>query len=464
MPSTVIEDNPLVSGQRKRWLIVGGGMMGLKLARDLAKLDQHVTVTEASPQFGGLTSAWKLGDITWDRFYHATLLSDAQLRGLLAELGLEQEIRWVETKTGFYAGGELISMSNTVEFLRFPLLNLLDKLRLGGTIFLASKLRNWKRLETMTVESWLRRWSGNRVFEKIWLPLLNAKLGEAYKITSAAFIWAHTARLYKARRSGMKTELFGYVPGGYARILDKLYQYLHELGVDLRCGSPITRIDRNASGRFDVVIGDGQHESYDQVIYTIPGQAIADSCGHLLTADENARLRGVKYLGVVCASLLLRKPISQYYVTNIVDTWVPLTGIIEMSTIVDPESQLGGNHLVYLPKYMPEDHPGLEESDADYQEKCLATLEKMYPRFSRQDVIDIKVARAKRVAALQTIRYSTRLPPVVTSVPGLYVVHSAQILKGSLNVNETLALAEEKLQGDVWPAFQSLVSLEKSAL
>lgn len=347
-------------------------------------------------------------------------------------------------------------MSNTVEFLRFPLLDLIDKLRLGGTIFLMSKLRNWRRLEKLTVESWLRRWSGKRVFEKIWLPLLNAKLGEAYKITSAAFIWAHTARLYKARRSGMKTELFGYVPGGYARILDQLQQRLIRTGVTLRADSPVTTIERDASGGFAIQIRGGTKEYYDQVIYTIPGQAIADNCGHLLTEDENSRLCGIRYLGVVCASLLHRKPISRYYVTNIVDTWVPLTAVIEMLTIVDPETQLGGNHVVYLPKYMPEGHAGLDESDADYQEKCLSTLEKMYPSFSRDNVVAIAVARAKRVAALQTIGFSERLPPVITSEPGLYVIHSAQILRGSLNVNETLSLAEEKLHGEVWPVFQSL--------
>ena len=204
--------------------------MGLKVARDLLQRGQDVTIAEAAPQFGGLTSAWNLGDVVWDRFYHVTLLSDSKLRELLTELGLEQEIEWVETKTGFYAGGRLMSMSNTLEFLRFPPLNLLERFRLGGTIFYASKIRNWRRLEKLSVEKWLRRWSGNGAFEKVWLPLLKAKLGEAYKQTSAAFIWAHTARMYKARRSGAKKEMFGYVPGGYARILETWVEMLRGRG------------------------------------------------------------------------------------------------------------------------------------------------------------------------------------------------------------------------------------------
>ena len=37
---------------------------------------------------------------------------------------------------------------------------------------------------------------------------------------AASFIWATIQRLYAARRSGLKKEMFGYVPGGYAHVLD----------------------------------------------------------------------------------------------------------------------------------------------------------------------------------------------------------------------------------------------------
>ena len=221
----------------QNWLIIGGGVLGLTVADELLEHGQTVTLAEAAPAIGGLTASHvrrpdaaggdsaddddpaHADEIAWDRFYHVTLLSDDRLRDRLRRLDLEDEIRWVETKTGFYADGRLHSMSNTAEFLRFKPLNLFERLRLGGTIFYTSKIRNWRRLEKVSVESFLRRWSGRGAFEKIWLPLLKAKLGEAYRQTSAAFIWAHTSRMYKARRSGAKVEMFGYVPGGYRRIL-----------------------------------------------------------------------------------------------------------------------------------------------------------------------------------------------------------------------------------------------------
>src|SRR3989454_10667665 len=111
----------------QRWGIGGGGFLGMTLAHRLAQHGQDVTPFEAAPGLGGLASAWNLGDVVWDRHYHVTLLSDAYLRALLTELGLEKEMAWVETRTGFYTGGTLYSMSHTIEFLRFPPLSLVNK-------------------------------------------------------------------------------------------------------------------------------------------------------------------------------------------------------------------------------------------------------------------------------------------------------------------------------------------------
>jgi protoporphyrinogen oxidase len=122
-----------------------------------------------------------------------------------------------------------------------------------------------------------------------------------------------------------------------------------------------------------------------------------------------------------------------------------------MTTIVDP-AQLGGHSLVYLPKYMLSDDPAFAESDDEIRERCLSTLEKMHPHFSRDDVLAFRTSRARYVMALPTLGYSERLPPMQTSIPGVYAVNSAHILKGNLNVNETIQIAEEAVAGVLAPA------------
>ncbi|HEY9597468.1 MAG TPA: NAD(P)/FAD-dependent oxidoreductase [Cyanophyceae cyanobacterium] len=447
-----------MSQKSQRWGIIGGGILGMTLAHSLAQNGQNVTLFEGASSLGGLASAWALGDVIWDRHYHVILLSDIALRSLLTELGLEEEIQWVETKTGFYTDGKLYSMSNSLEFLRFPPLGWLDKLRLGLTIIYASKIKNWKKLEKIPVTDWLKKLSGHRTFDKIWLPLLRAKLGENYKIASASFIWAIIARMYAARRTGLKKEMFGYVSGGYARILERFAEVLAGENVRINLGHRASKVEAKSDGRITVEFDNGHQETFDQVVLTMAAP-IAARLVHGLSADEVSKLKGIQYQGIICASLLLKQPLAQYYVTNITDSWVPFTAVIEMSTLVNRE-EFGGHTLVYLPKYVTPDDPAFSLSDEELQETFVGTLMQMYPHFDRSDVLDFRVSRVRYVLAISTLDYSEKLPPMTTSIPGLHIVNSAHILNGTLNVNETIQLAERAASQLLFePQQQSSMSL-----
>ncbi len=432
---------------KTHWAVVGGGMMGLAAAWRLAGLGQRVTLLESQAELGGLTSAWQLADVEWDKFYHVTLLSDQTLRQLLSELDLEREIDWVTTRTGFFADGRLHSMSHALEFLLFPPLNLYQKFRLGSTIFFGSRMRNWRRLEQIPVEDWLIRWSGRSTFNRLWQPLLKSKLGDAYRRVSAMFIWAYIDRMYKARRTGMKREMFGYVPGGYRRVVGTLRDRLLARGVRIETSAPVREVVTVAEGNGLAVTFGKPHavrrEVFDRVIMSAPSPVIEEACIDL-TGDERQRLMETEYLGVVCTSLLLDRPLGGYYVTNIIDE--------------------GCHYLVYLPQYLMADDPGLNESEETIHECCLTTLERMYPDFRRQQVRAIQTARARYVMALPTLNYSERRPPVVCSVPGLYLLNNARIVKGNLNVNETLEVLEEDFRDDVWPNHLTLQRSSRTAM
>ena len=420
---------------------MGGGLLGMTIAHRLAQQGEKVILYEAADQVGGLASAWQLGTITWDRFYHVILLSDRYTRSLLRELQLEQEIQWVETKTGFYSDGQLTSMSNLFEFLSFPPLTLLDKIRLGWTIFYASKLKNWKMLESQPVADWLRKWSGSNTFEKIWLPLLRAKLGENYQQTSAAFIWATIQRMYAARKSGMKKEMFGYLPGGYGRILERYSQVLKDEKVQIHLEQRVQKIASANHGAFRIDRQAGGHDLVDRVVITLPSPDIL-AMDLELSAEERTKLGSIQYLGVVCASLLLKKPLSQFYVTNITDPGFPFTGVIEMSALVE-QKYFAGHSLVYLPKYVTPDDPIFNLTDQEIQELFFPALMRMHPELRPDDLVRFQVARARTVFALPTCNYSQTLPPVQTATAGIYVLNSAHIVHGTLNVNETVKLAED---------------------
>lgn len=420
--------------------IVGGGLLGLSLADRLRTQGHRVTVLEAAPEVGGLAAAWEIAGVRWDKFYHVILLSDSHTHALLRRLNLQDNFVGTETKTGFYTDGKLHSMSNSLEFLKFPPLSLWGKFWLGMTILRASRTTDWKRLEQIPVVDWLTKLSGKRTVEKIWLPLLKAKLGDSYREASAAFIWATIQRMYAARKSGMKKELFGYVKGGYGRIIDRFAEVLKADGVEIRTNAAVKRIDSPTGVGPRVELMSGEVVNFDRVVCTAAPPLAVKLLPDLATSERNL-LAAVKYQGIVCASVLLKNPLDRYYVTNLTDPWVPFTGVIEMSALVD-RSEFGGNHLVYLPKYVAPDDPVMSEPDDSIRERFTAALERMYPHFTRADVLAFQVARVKHVFPIPTLGYSDRVPQMRTCLPGVLLVNSSQIVNGTLNVNETLQLAE----------------------
>jgi protoporphyrinogen oxidase len=435
-----------MEGSGQRWAVVGGGMLGLTLALRLREAGHDVALVEAADHLGGLASAWQLGDVVWDRHYHVTLLSDVHLRRVLRDLGLESEMNWVETKTGYYADGRLSSVSNTLEFLRLPSLGLVDKGRLGATILYGSKVRDWQRMEQTPVTTWLTKWSGRRTFERFWLPLLRAKLGESYRDASAAFIWATIQRLYAARRTGLKKEMFGYVPGGYARILDRFAEVLTDHDVELVLGRRVESVGRAHEGDGGVRVGleGGDERAFDSVVVTAASPVAARICEGL-GDDERRAHEAIRYQGIVCTSVLLRRPLGPYYLTYITDD-VPFTAVVEMSAFVD-RSCFGGHSLVYLPKYVAPDDPLFSSTDDEIESRFLDALFRMYPSLTHDDVITCRTSRVRQVFAIPTIGYSRTLPPVATSVPGVHILNSAHIVNGTLNVDETVQLAETWVAG-----------------
>jgi len=113
-----------------------------------------------------------------------------------------------------------------------------------------------------------------------------------------------------------------------------------------------------------------------------------------------------------------------------------------MTTLVNPQ-QFGGHTLVYLPKYVTSEDPAFQLTDEQLQSQFWQALKRMYPQLQDSDLLTFRVSRVKQVLAIATLNYSQKLPSMNTSIPGLYVINSAQICNGTLNVNETIKLAKQ---------------------
>lgn len=418
--------------------ILGGGITGLTAAFYLLRNGHRVTLLESRAQVGGLATYFDFGPFHWDKFYHCILTSDAPLLQLIEDLGLTSEMRWTDTKVGFYTCDGMYSMSSTMDFLKFPPLSWWEKFRLGLGVLHASRIRDGKKLEGILVSDWLIKVFGRGNYEKMWAPLLQCKLGVCREEASAAFIWATIFRLYSTREKRSRKECMGYVRGGYRTVFGRLLERIEKMGGEVRTGEAVKRIESHADGGLELRTP-SESVHFDHVIATAPSHIIEQLVPEL-SPEYRQRLKEVKYLGMVCIVLLLNRALTPYYTMNLTDHSVPFTGVIEMTNLISLEETVG-RHLVYLPKYTAPGDPLFEASDEEVWALFQHSFRRMFPDLTDANIERRFIFREKLVQPLPVLHYSDRVPAMRTNVSGLLVANTTQIINSTLNNNEMVKIA-----------------------
>jgi len=421
--------------------VLGGGITGLSSAFYLLRAGAEVTIFESQPNLGGLSSYYNFGPFSWDRFYHCILTSDRPLLELISDLGLSNELLWTPTKVGFFADGALHSMSSSLDFLRFPPLTLWQKFRLGVGILYASRIRDGKALESQLASDWLKQIFGKGVYSKMWEPLLKCKLGACREEASAAFIWATISRLYSTRQSDAgRKECLGYVRGGYKVVIGRLLEEVQRMGGKILTGIPVQSV-RSSNG-VRVIRGKEELE-FDTVVSTIPSPTLAKVAPQL-SAEYKEKLTQVKYLGVVCFALVLKRQVSPYYVTNLIED-VPFTGIIEMTNLISRD-QTAGRHLVYLPKYTSPGYPLFDAIEEEIWLTFRKGLQRVIPDLKDSDIEARHLFRERFVQPIPVLHYSDIVPAMETNMDGVLVANTTQIINSTLNNNEMVKIARRAVE------------------
>ncbi len=414
--------------------IVGGGIMGISLGYFLSRQGVHVEVFEASPVMAGLAGPLELEDgAAIDRFYHVILSSDSHLRDLSLELGLTDRLRFRETKMGFYDKGRIYSMNSTVEFLRFPLIGWLDRFRLGLTVLYAQLVRDWQSLESISVEDWLVRWSGRRTFNNIWRPMLRAKFDGGFENTPATYIWSRLVRMKSTRGGANQKEEAGYLVGGYITLLQAMAQQIEAAGGKIHTNCPVQEIviEQGKARGLRLTSNPAEMLPFDAVVATSQVPVFSRLIPN--ASPEYHQLLGqTDYLGIVCPIMVLDRPLTGYWTLNITDESIPFTGVIETTTYIDPDD-VGGHHLVYLPKYTAPGSQWQQLSDDEIRQIWLKHLKTMFPDFDERRIRYFVVQRARYVEPLHGLNNAHLIPAIKTPVEQLYLATTAQIYPALTN-------------------------------
>ena len=143
---------------KQRIAVLGAGPMGLAVAYQLVRDGHEPVIFEAGDRVGGMTASFDFGGLAIERYYHFHCISDHAFLKILDELGLQNKMRWVETKMGYYWRGKVVPWGNPVALLKFPGLGLVAKFRYGLHAFLSTKRVDWRPLDRLEATGWIKRW------------------------------------------------------------------------------------------------------------------------------------------------------------------------------------------------------------------------------------------------------------------------------------------------------------------
>ena len=414
----------------QRIAVLGAGPMGLAVAYQLARDGHHPVLFEADDRVGGMTASFDFSGLSIERYYHFHCISDHAFLSVLSELGLADKMRWVETKMGYWYQNRLQPWGNPIALLKFRGLSLVAKVRYGLHAFLCTKRNDWKPLDNVEATGWIKRWVGTEAWEVLWQRLFDYKFYEYSNNLSAAWIWSRIRRIGRSRYSLFKEKL-GYLEGGSDTLLHALKADIEAHGGEIRLKTPVTRVVLSDGKVQGLEVG-GTVEAFDKVISTIPLPYVPRVMPDL-PSEILAKFKAVKNIAVVCVIAKLRKPVTENFWLNTNDPEMDIPGLVEYSNL-RPLDQ----HIVYVPFYVPGEHPLFSEPDQAFLDKVQRYLKKINPALQDDDFIEMRASRYRYAQPICDPGYLEKLPPVSLPVEGLWVADTSYYYPEDRGISESI--------------------------
>lgn len=405
-------------------VVVGAGFCGLTAAYELANRGFKVTVIEQEAEIGGLAGSFLVNGVSLEKFYHHWFTSDQHIFNLVSELGANERITVKPSRTGMFYANSTFRLTSPWDVLRFRPLRLINRVRLGLLALRVRRIREWRRLESVTAAQWLREMAGRQVYEVVWEPLLRGKFGIFAEQISAVWFW-NKLKLRGGSRAKAGEEQLAYFQGGFAYLADLIEKSITSRGGHIRRGETVTRIV-GSEGRCHGVMLGSEFIPCELVIATAALPIVANLVERDLPPAYIASLRRIQYLGNLCLVLELDRSLSDTYWLNVNDPNFPFVAVVEHTNFESPDTYRG-RHIVYLSKYLPDTDPYFHMSRDEVLQFTLPHIQRMFPAFSPDWIREFHVWRARYSQPLVECHYSRLIPASKTPMRGLYLASMAQI-------------------------------------
>jgi protoporphyrinogen oxidase len=418
-----------------RVAVLGAGPMGLAVAYQLARKGLCPVLFEADDRIGGMTACFDFNGLSLERYYHFHCTSDHAFLQLLDELGLGERMHWVETRMGYWFRGKLQPWGNPFALLRFSGLGVIAKFRYGLHAFLATKRDDWRPLDAFEATAWIRRWVGEEAYEVLWRRLFDYKFYDYANQLSAAWIWSRVRRIGRSRYDLFREKL-GYLEGGSDTLLQAMRKDIEARGGEVRLRAPVERVVVRDGKVCGIEVG-GEVESFSRVISTVPLPYIP-----LLVPDlppsQLERLRTIRNIAVVCVIVQLKKSVTANFWLNTNDPEMDIPGLVEYTNLRPLD-----RHVVYVPFYLPAEHPKYAEPDEAFAHKVRTYLKKINRDLGDEDFVAIHVSRYRHAQPICGPGYLDALPPARTPIEGLWVADTSYYYPEDRGISESIGFGRQ---------------------
>ena len=359
--------------------------------------------------------------------------------GLIKELGWSDQLVFPRPVTVMYHKGKFYPFDSIPSALLYPGLGWgINKVRFGLVNLALKFTNNWKALEKITVDEWMRKYAGEKAYQAVWEPMVIGKFGERYaKKVNMAWMWARI----KAR-----TPRLGTFKGGFQAFSDKFADLLMRQGVTIQLNTPVQSIRSNTGDGLIVTTAEGASQ-FDQCLVTSSPGLMAKLAPEL-PSNYLEGLLNLKSLGAVVLTLSIKHQLSKegYYWFNLPkQEGFPFLALVEHTNYLSPE-YFGGDHILYCGDYLETDHEYFNLSQEEIVERFVPSLKRINPDFQPEWINKTWLYRTKYAQPVPFINHSKNIPEIQTPIPGLFFASMSQVYPWDRGTNFAVEIAHRATQ------------------
>jgi squalene-associated FAD-dependent desaturase len=401
-------------------VVVGGGLAGIAAALACADAGREVTLLEARPWLGGLTSSFRRGDLTIDNGQHVFLRCCTAYRSLLDRLGVADrvflqprlDIPVLSTRDGRAARLRRVDAPAPLHLapalLRYRPLRTGQRLK-AARAALALRAVDRAATDQSTFGAWLREHGQDeRTVAALWdlvgTATLNARAEQVSLALAAMVFQVGLLGAPDAADVGWSAVPLGQLHGESARAA------LEAAGARVLTGAKVTEL--SPWGGHWRVTG-AAHYGADQVILATPPTATeallpAGALGHASGWSQRLGASPIVNVHIVLAGPVLDEPFLA-----LLDS--------PLQWVFDRTGPAGLTQGQYLAASISAADDYIDAPVAALRDLLLPEFMRALPRMREVEVLDFFVTRERAATFRPAPGTAALRPPARTAAPGLYL-------------------------------------------